>query len=522
MGDFKKEFGKNFLDTLKGLISTLQKDLGYAVEFPEGLTWINTTEPLTLEKLRGHVILLDFWTYCCINCIHVLEDLKYLEDKYTNEPFVVIGVHSAKFKNEKDVANVRSAVGRYEIKHPVVVDNDHFFWKAYSINAWPSFVLIDPEGKILGKTAGEGQKGILDNSITDALERGREEGTLADEKLDFEPDIFIESFLKYPGKIALDPENEQIFISDSNHNRILRAQLEKDAIANIIDIIGNEEPGLADGYFKTAQFHKPQGIFYQDNHLYVADTENHALRKIDLENKTVKTIAGTGNQGRTRIYSGNPLKVSLNSPWDLIGDETFLYIAMAGTHQLWRYNLRENIIENFAGNGREDIRDGNLQEALLAQPSGLALDNIQNRLYFMDSEVSALRYADLTKNTVNTLIGKGLFIFGRKDGSFEDALLQHPLGIDIHKGKIYIADTYNHALREVDLLTKKIQTLIYQPKKGICKIGDEKCDFLPLNEPNDVLFYEGKLWIADTNNHLIRIFDLERKDVTDLYLFSEE
>jgi len=493
------------------------------VEFPEELIWINTTQPLTLEKLKGHIILLDFWSYCCINCIHVLEELKYLEEKYETEPFVVIGVHSAKFKNEKNVDNIRSAVGRYEIKHPVVVDNDHLLWNAYGVNAWPSFVLIGPEGKILGKTAGEGQGTMLDNSIADALEKGRHEGTLADEKLDFEPDIFIESFLKYPGKIALDPKNEQIFISDSNHNRIIRAQLEKDALANVIDIIGNGEPGFADGYFKTAQFNKPQGVFYQNNNLYIADTENHVLRKINLENKTVKTIAGTGKKGRVRLYSGNPLKVSLNSPWDLVGDEQFLYIAMAGSHQIWRYHLKKkNTIENFAGNGREDIRDGPLNEALLAQPSGLALDEMQKRLYFMDSEVSALRYVDLIEETVNSLIGKGLFIFGRKDGSFVDALLQHPLGIDIHKGKIYISDTYNHALREADLLTKKIQTLIYQPKKGICKIGDEKCDFLPLNEPNDVLFYEGKLWIADTNNHLIRIFDLERKDVTDLYLFSEE
>ena len=182
--------------------------------------------------------------------------------------------------------------------------------------------------------------------------------------------------------------------------------------------------------------------------------------------------------------------------------------------------METNIIENFAGSGREDIIDGMLFEAAFAQPSGLAIDNEKKRLYFADSEVSALRYVDLKEENVQTLVGKGLFAFGMRNGAFDEALLQHPLGVEVHGDKIYLADTYNHAIRIADLTVNGISNLIYRPKKGICKIGDKDCDVLPLYEPNDVKFHENKIYIADTNNHLIRIFDLKEEKLEDLYLIQ--
>jgi thiol-disulfide isomerase/thioredoxin len=488
-----------------------------AVDLPENLPWINTTEPLTIEKLRGYVVLLDFWTYCCINCIHVLEDLKQLEEKYRDQPFVVIGIHSAKFDNEKNEANIRSAVARYNIHHPVLVDNDHILWNIYEISAWPSFILIDTEGNVIGKASGEGIRNSLDREIYKALEKGRKTGTIANKKIEIVLDKGEESLLSFPGKIDIDPKNKHLFISDSNHNRILQIQLQEGNKGRILEIIGSGHQGLKDGSFREAAFNKPQGVAYRDKKVYVADTNNHAIREMDLKNKTVKTIAGKGVQGYIRQYSGDAKLVALNSPWDLALDKQYLYIAMAGNHQIWRMELKSRIIENFVGSGVENIVDGKAYMAALAQPSGLAVN--KGRLYFADSEVSALRYVDLVTEEVKTLIGKGLFIFGRLDGEFENALLQHPLGLDVVGDKVYIADTYNQAIRVAELDKRQLKTIIYQPARSVCKIDDKECDLLSLYEPNDVVYSEDKLYIADTNNHLIRIFYLNSRELKDLIIY---
>jgi thiol-disulfide isomerase/thioredoxin len=491
-----------------------------AFDFPENLTWLNTQEPLSLDKLKGHVILLDFWTYCCINCIHVLNDLKYLEEKYKDEPFVVIGIHSPKFKNERDLDNIKSAIARYEINHPVLADTYMILWQEYEINVWPSFLLIDVEGNVIGTTTGEGQRDILDAAIRQSLDEGKKSGKIAKEKISIIADINYDSKLKFPGKLAIDSSNNILYVSDSNHNRILAIKLEEKDIGTVLYTVGNGMEGFTDGNFEEAKFNKPQGIVFHENALYIADTENHAIRLIDLTKKSVKTIAGTGKQGFKRKYNGKALSVSLSSPWDLAIIENYLYIAMAGNHQIWRLNLNDNTIENYAGSGKEDIIDAKLKDAALAQPSGLSYDPLKNRLYFADSEVSALRYIDLEKGLVKTLIGKGLFIFGLVNGDFNDALLQHPIGLEVSGNTIYIADTYNHAIRIANLNDNEIENLIYRPKKGVCKIGDENCDVLPLFEPNDVLSYNRKLYIADTNNHLIRIFDFNKKSLSDLYLLN--
>ncbi len=442
--------------------------------------------------------------------------MKWLEEKYKDEPFVVIGVHSPKFDNEKDVDNIRSAVSRYNIRHPVLVDNNHVLWSTYGINAWPSFILIDTERNIIGKASGEGIRNALDREINKALERGKKAGTIAKKKIEIILDQWEESLLSFPGKIDIDPVDKQLFISDSNHNRILRVQLEQGSRGKILAVIGSGQEGLRDGSFEDATFNKPQGVVYRDKKIYVADTDNHAIREIDLENKTVSTIAGKGVQGNVRQFSGDAKRIALNSPWDLALDEQYLYIAMAGNHQIWRMELKSGIIENFAGSGAENIVDGKAYMAALAQPSGLAIDG--EKLYFADSEVSALRYVNLKMEEVRTLVGKGLFIFGRLNGDFENALLQHPLGLDVVGNKVYIADTYNHAIRVADLEKRKLTTLIYQPIKGICKIDEKECAVLSLYEPNDVVYFENKLYIADTNNHLIRIFDLDSRELKDLVI----
>lgn len=480
-----------------------------APEFPEDTSWLNTDHPLSLSMLRGHVVVLDFWTYCCINCLHVLPDLAWLEEKYQAEPMLVIGVHSAKFDNEKDINNIKNAIQRYGICHPVAIDQEQRIWQLYTIKAWPSFVVIGPDGRIINMMSGEGKREALDECIKKALDEGRRKGMLAAKRIGISPPSYAESLLSFPGKLAYDSDHDRLFVSDSNHHRIVELELTKEHQARVTRVVGSGRAGKEDGGFAEASFHRPQGMAYHAEKLYICDTDNHLIRQVDLREERVHTIAGTGEQGWYGETGGPALATRLNSPWDIVLDGKHLYIAMAGSHQLWRFEVSTGLIDVFAGSGRENIWDDTAHKAHLAQPSGITTDKKQ--LYFTDSEASALRKASLTNGYVHTLIGSGLFAFGMQDGPFSIAQLQHPLGVTYHEGKVYVADTYNHAIRIAHLNEKCMETLVWRSAKGVCSIGEEACDLLPLNEPNDVLVIKNRLYIADTNNHLIRIMDLDTK-----------
>ena len=489
-----------------------------AHDFPENLEWLNVKKPLKMADLRGYIVILDFWTYCCINCIHVLSDLKQLEKKYENDPLIVIGVHSPKFKNEKIKENVVSAVERYEISHPILLDNEFVLWKKYKVFAWPTLILIGPNGQVISKAAGEGSLDSMEEIIEKLLviSRNNYEPVKKSEFIvDQEPK---KSILRFPGKLAFDEENDILFISDSNNNRILAVKIKEKNHGEILKIIGSGAPGFKDGSFASAKFDKPQGIVFHDGVLYIADTENHSIRMVDFSNFQVRTVAGTGNKGYRFKYHGDPLNASLNSPWDLDFYENYLYITMAGSHQIWRLNMEQDIIEILAGNGREALQDGPLNRASLAQPSGISIDSDGKKVYFLDSESSSLRYVDLVSKEVLTIIGKGLFEFGHENGNFPKALMQHPIGLDVNGDKIFVADTYNHAIRTVYLNKLEIQDLISQSTKSTCTINGKSCDYLPLFEPNDVLMIKDKLYIADTNNHLVRIYDFNDHKLHDLKL----
>ncbi|MBI2341061.1 MAG: redoxin domain-containing protein [Deltaproteobacteria bacterium] len=338
-----------------------------APDFPSGMEWLNTGGPLSLKELRGKVVLLDFWTYCCINCMHVIPDLKKLETKYADE-LVVIGVHSAKFSTEKETQNIREAIMRYELVHPVVNDRDMRIWDAYDVHAWPTLILIDPAGNIVGAISGEGVYEPLDGLIGQVAADFEKRGLLNKKPLTLplEKNRVKEAPLSFPGKVLADKASKRLFIADSNHNRIVVASLE----GEVREVIGSGETGLTDGGYAKATFNHPQGMAPDGDTLYVADTENHALRAIDLKNKTVKTIAGTGKQA-DRFHSGGAAgSVSLNSPWDLLMHDGSLYVAMAGFHQIWKMDLKSGEIHPFAGSGREARIDGPLNQAALAQPTG--------------------------------------------------------------------------------------------------------------------------------------------------------
>lgn len=480
-----------------------------APEFPTDFDWINTKEPLSLEKLKGHVIVLDFWTYCCINCMHTLPVLAQLEKKYEDRPVVFIGVHSAKYFNEQDKNNISQAVGRYEIKHPVLVDKEMSIWRKYGVNGWPTIAIIDPTGTLVYRQSGEGQKETIEDIVDVLLEKHEKNHTLARESIKITSTQYkSKGTLSYPGKISI--SNNKIAISDSNHNRIIVTDLS----GKIEEIIGDGSAGLTDGSFSEARFFRPQGVTWVNNSIIVADTENHALRKIDLDKKKVYTLAGNGRQGPWVSQGGKGSDASLSSPWDVAVRNEQIFIAMAGNHQIWIYDLKTEMIRPFAGNGYENIIDGLRMDAQLAQPSGITIYN--NLVYFVDSETSSVREIDLNTNHVQTIVGHGLFTFGHKDGSVDEALFQHPLGISATSNKIFVADTYNSAIRIIDLEKQNVSTLFGKSGAGICRIDDPACDTLGLYEPSDVKIHHDKLYIADTNNHLIRIYDLKTNLLTSL------
>src|SRR5262249_4966474 len=366
--------------------------------------WLNTGGEITLKDLRGKVVLLDFWTFCCINCMHVLPDLAYLEKKYDKQ-LVVIGVHSAKFSNEKETENIRRAIERYEIAHPVINDSDMAVWRKFEefgVRGWPSIVVIDPEGFAFVSIWGEGNREILDKVIERVVAYHKAKRTLDETSIrfDLERDKAQPTPLRFPGKILADATGGRLFISDSNHNRIIVASLE----GKLLDVIGTGAIGKADGAYDKASFDHPQGMALVDDKLYVADTENHLLREIDLKAKTVGTLAGTGRQGHER-RGGALLATSLNSPWDLAHVDGKLYVAMAGPHQIWVVDLAERkSIKVYAGSGKEDIVNGPLEFAALAQPSGIATDG--KFLYVADSEGSAIRRVPLDAGQeVSTVVG---------------------------------------------------------------------------------------------------------------------
>lgn len=482
---------------------------------PEGLTWLNIAAPIELDDLRGKFVLLDFWTYCCINCMHILPELARLEEVYEKN-LVVIGVHSAKFETERDASNITEAILRYHIRHPVINDANHVLWESFGVNAWPTLILIDPEGYAVWGTSGEVTFEQLDALLKPAVAYYRKKGLLDETPLRF--DLAAHSAaptpLRFPGKLLADAAGDRLFIADSSHHRIVVAELD----GTLVETIGTGQPGRADGDFAAAQFNDPQGMALQGDTLYVADNRNHLIRKIDLAERKVSTVAGTGKQRREPPVPrrGNPRTTPLASPWDLLIHGENLYIAMAGPHQIWRMALDGSSIGPYAGNGREDIVDGPLlgrtayQAGIssFAQPSGLTTDGTW--IYVADSEGSSIRAVPLNpRQEVRTVVGTSrlpyarLFTFGDVDGPREQVRLQHALGVAYHEGKLYVADTYNNKIKVVDPQSGQTRTLVGTGAPGS---GDNPAEF---DEPAGISFAAGKLYVADTNNHLIRVVDLD-------------
>lgn len=484
-----------------------------APEFPAGLSWFNVSEPLSFARLKGKMVLLDFWTQGCINCQHIIPDLERLEQEFPDS-LVVIGVHTGKYTEEHEDSAVAEAIARFDRNHPVVNDPDRIVWRQWGVQAWPTVVLIDPRGSVVGGRAGEGVYEVFQPVVAAVHEEFTERGLIDTTPIPLELEAMVAStFLSFPSEVLAGEAGNRIFIADAGHHRIVVTDLQ----GRVMKAYGAGDPGFTDGAPGEARFRDPQGLALSPDGetLWVADTRNHAVRAIDLVTDQVTTIAGTGRRGRHEAGTGDPLNTALASPWDVHHHEGFLYIANAGTHQIWALDLVNDRLRVFVGTGRENIDDGNrLEVATLAQPSGLAGD--ETFLYWVDAESSSMRRVPFEgEGNVETLIGTGLFAWGDADGPAGAAQIQHPQGLALGDGVVYLADTYNHKIRALSLADGSVTTIAGSGARAWDDATGAEATF---EEPNGLSLVGGSLYLADTGNHVIRVIDTDSGAVATLSL----
>lgn len=428
------------------------------VRAPElvGRGWLNTGgRSLPLADLLGRVVIVDFWTFCCVNCLHVLDELRPLEERF-GDAVTIVGVHSPKFEHEADPAALAAAVVRYGVRHPVLDDPDLTTWKAYAARAWPTLVVIDPEGYVVASMSGEGHGPGLESLVEDLIEEHRVKGTLQPGDDPYVPPALPDTALSFPGKAVALPDGSFVVSDTTNHQVVhLEADLETERSRWGGPGVLNEPQGVLLAPHEAAE---RLGV-----DLLVADSVNHQIKGIRFSDGSIHTLAGTGRQLRERTGGGPALEQDLSTPWDLAWFEGRVLIAMAGTHQLWALALGDTLeqgrVEIVAGTSNEGLVDGPAREAWFAQPSGLATSADGTRVWIADSETSALRWLD-AHGEVRTAIGTGLFDFGHRDGAADQALLQHPLGVtELPDGSVAVCDTYNGAVRRYDPRTHEVTTL---------------------------------------------------------------
>ncbi|MET8180287.1 NHL domain-containing thioredoxin family protein [Streptomyces sp. NPDC005336] len=455
----------------------------------QGRAWLNTGgKDLTLADLRGRCIVIDFWTFCCVNCLHVLDELRELEEKH-RDTVVIIGVHSPKFVHEAEHQAVVDAVERYEVHHPVLDDPKLATWKQYAVRAWPTLVVIDPEGYVVAQHAGEGHAHAIETLVGQLEAEHAAKGTLRRGDGPYVPPEPVPTELRFPGKALLLPGGT-FLVSDTTRHQLVELAADGESV---LRRIGTGERGLDDGTAERARFSEPQGLaLLPDGTVAVADTVNHALRRFDPATGEVTTVAGTGRQWWQGSPTEGPAReVDLSSPWDVAWFADRLWIAMAGVHQLWTYDPEDGTVRAAAGTTNEGLVDGPADQAWFAQPSGLAAAG--DRLWIADSETSAVRWVERAGEgdgdgdgfVVRTAVGTGLFDFGHRDGAAEQALLQHPLGVTaLPDGSVAVADTYNHALRRFDPATGEVSTLATD-----------------LREPSDAVLVDRDIVVVESARH---------------------
>jgi thiol-disulfide isomerase/thioredoxin len=504
---FKSTIRKRAAATAFALLTVMVAGIGWLGETraadeaaPEiarpGLKWFNVAAPLPIASLRGRIVILDFWTEGCINCIHIIPILRGIEQKFP-EQVVVIGVHSPKFAEEQSAASVEDAIQRYELRHPIVHDPKMSIWHDYGVQAWPTLVIVGPDGNILARLAGEPDPARFDKAISDLVARAGQGGALKPAKLALQLEEPPKGRFLFPGKLKAAPgKTPQWVLADAGHNQIVLL----DDTGKDLRRYGSGAIGFKDGAADAATFDHPQGLIASDDAIFVADTGNHAIRRIDRATGAVTTLAGTGKRGTTLTGTAQAaVTTPLASPWDLEKKGEALYFANAGTHQIGVLDLAKGTLARLAGSGAEELKPGAPDAAAFAQPSGLSLSSDGATLYVADSESSAIRAIAVGGNdATRTLVGAGLFDFGKNNGAFDVARLQHPLGVVAEGDTLLVADTYNSRVRMLDLKRRTVAD--FDGGKYTCI--DPVC--YPTREPAGIAVASSdRILLVDTGNHRV-------------------
>jgi thiol-disulfide isomerase/thioredoxin len=453
--------------------------------------WLNTGgRPLSLADLWGKIVLLDFWTFCCVNCLHVLDELRLLERQYA-DVMVIVGVHSPKFPHEADQNALAAAVERYEVAHPVLNDPELRTWQQYAVRAWPTLVVVDPEGYVVSVAAGEGHVEAICRLIDELVTEHEGNGTLR-RRGDgpYVPPPAAQTALRFPSKVVALPARTghgdpgagagSLLVADTGHHSVVELAADGETV---LRRIGSGRRGRRDGGAGQAEFSEPQGLCLLPAEvaaavgyeLIVADTANHLLRGVRLDTGEVRMVADLpAALAGVQVVTG-PVPGVL-SPWDVTWWHGRVVVAAAGVHLLLEFDPRTGSVGVLAGTTVEGLRDGPAVDGWLAQPSGLAAAG--DRLWIADAETSALRWLveGPAGPELHTAVGEGLFDFGHVDGPASEARFQHPLGVAVlPDGSVAVLDTYNHAVRRYDPVTDLVSTLadgVREPSGAVVVDGD--------------------------------------------------
>ena len=372
-------------------------------------------------------------------------------------------------------------------------------WRDYQVRGWPTLVLLDAAGVIAGRVESEPDPDTFERTIQALVDQAARGGSLQPATLALQVEAPPVRRFLFPGKLKrIMDQPRQWTLADAGHHQIVVL----DDHGAEVRRIGSGTPGFRDGPARQALFNQPQGLISDGHAIYVADTGNHAIRRIDRATGAVSTLAGTGARGRSLQAPAAGRNAALASPWDLEIAGDSLFFANAGTHQIGVLDLSDGRIRPYAGTGAEDLTSGDAADAGFAQPSGLALDPKRTTLYVADSESSAVRAITLGRRPqVATLVGAGLFEFGWVNGPVRQARLQHPLGVAAFGNSVLVADTYNSTIRVIDPAQETVRDF----DDGSFTCNDPLC--LPAREPAGVVADgSDRVLLVDTGNHRIDIY----------------
>ena len=465
--------------------------LPLAPELIDQLEWVNSP-PRSLRSQRGRVLLLAFWSAGSVYSHNLLEDLRNVHGKHA-DGVSVYGIHTPKFDAERSSRLLLKAINRLGVRFPVAHDPAYVTWQHYGVRAWPSVAVVDTKGQLVEIVSGDLQRDTLDALVSRLLEEAGANDHRVYETA--QPSLKPEPRLPlcFPSGLAV--TQNHLYVSDTGHHRILECSLD----GRILRQFGSGSPGFLDGGSAECSFQSPRGITVMKDTLYVADTGNHALRRVRLLDGDVDTLAGNGRAGNpTGEMQSLPSDMPLNAPWDVAGAFDRLYLAMPGTQQIWEFDLGKRSLRPIAGSGRLALADGVGASAAFAQPGGLAL--VQQTLYVADSAGSAIRSVQLANGGVQTLVGHGPFDFGDQDGTRSAARLQYPLALalDPRSPLLWIADTYNDTLKMLRL--------------GGGDLRRYELNYR-LHEPGAIAASPGALWVANTSAHEVLRIDLDTGSV---------